>query len=71
MRRCVSCGAETVSGESLCGHHITPEQSWAEVNRVFCDLLHRGIEPPPVELDIPLFEESEVCVTADFDVVAV
>lgn len=40
---CVQCGV--VSFVELCPHHITGDSEWCRANRVFCDWLHRRIEP--------------------------
>jgi hypothetical protein len=46
MSLCAACGAELVNGGYLCPyHHVSTEDDWAEGNRVFCDLFHRGKEP--------------------------
>ena len=58
MPRCASCGTSNPVGEAICAHHLRPETDWAIANRVFCDLLHRRIEPPPVTLDIGFSYET-------------
>lgn len=57
ITRCPSCGAANPASDGLCAHHIATEVSWATANRVFCDFLHRRIEPPPVALEIEHFYE--------------
>ncbi len=52
-RYCSLCGTPHPGGDStgedsICSHHITTDVDWAVANRVFCDLLHRRIEPAPV-----------------------
>lgn len=42
---CFVCGSELWNGELICGHHTVGVEDWAQVNRIACDLLHRGIEP--------------------------
>jgi hypothetical protein len=44
---CASCGIERWDGVELCPQHdaFLPDD-WAEGNRLLCDLLHRGKEPP-------------------------
>jgi len=58
MHRCPSCGAPNPIGDGICSHHIATEVNWAVANRVFCDLLHRRIEPAPVAVDFSVFEEE-------------
>ena len=51
MGLCALCGHQTLDGGTLCGFHVAREpDKWAAWNRVMCDFLHRGIEPPPSEL---------------------
>jgi len=45
VTRCVLCGAENSDDVALCRHHTVGDQEWAAVNRLFCDFVHRGIEP--------------------------
>ena len=52
MSRCASCGTSNPGIDFICSHHITAEANWAHANRVFCDLIHRGIEPEPVHLEL-------------------
>jgi hypothetical protein len=41
---CASCGLER-DGRELCAQHdYSVPDGWAEGNRVWCDLFHRGIE---------------------------
>lgn len=43
---CSLCRADVLDGSGLCPHHIRMrEASWAEANRIMCDLIHRGKEP--------------------------
>lgn len=56
MPRCPSCGVQS-SNEGICLHHIPVDADWAQANRIFCDLLHRRIEPPLVpnaNVDFPI-----------------
>jgi hypothetical protein len=46
MTRCVLCGGENDDDIFLCRHHTVGDEDWASLNRLFCDLLHRGIVPP-------------------------
>lgn len=51
-RHCSSCGTSLPGpGPNLCPHHHNPDTEWAAANRVFCDFLHRGVDPPPVVLE--------------------
>jgi len=65
MSRCVLCGGENEDDTLLCRHHTVGDEEWAYVNRLFCDFLHRGIEPPypavpdPVEPWVVLDVEAE------------
>lgn len=59
MPLCAICVATNPAvGEAICRHHIRPEADWAIANRVFCDFLHRRIEPPPSKVEISLFDET-------------
>lgn len=50
MSFCAMCGSELQDGSRLCRHHyLSGEDKWAEVNRILCDLLHRGKEPKRLE----------------------
>jgi hypothetical protein len=53
--RCPSCGSPNPTPDGICAHHLANEVNWSVANRVFCDLLHRQIEPPPVTVDIEGF----------------
>jgi hypothetical protein len=61
MSLCASCGLELPGDGGLCPHHhCVYGEDWAEGNKIFCDWLHRRIEPPKVsESDIPLGEEDQ------------
>lgn len=51
-RHCASCSTVLPgAGPNLCPHHHNPDAEWAAANRVFCALIHRGVEPPPVVLE--------------------
>jgi hypothetical protein len=52
MPRCACCGTSNPVGEAICAHHLRPEVDWAAANRIFCDFVHRGIEPPAVPLEL-------------------
>jgi hypothetical protein len=56
-RRCPSCGAANPPTSGVCAHHIATEVDWATANRVFCDLLHRRIPPPPIPIELDPFYE--------------
>ena len=43
ITRCILCGAE--SDDEVCRYHTADDVEWAALNRLFCDLLHRGIRP--------------------------
>ena len=48
---CAAGGVANPNNSSLCAHHHSAYgDEWAVANRVFCDLLHRRIEPAPVVL---------------------
>ena len=50
MSCCALCGMQLVGDAQLCPHHdFAAENRWAVDNRLMCDLLHRGIIPPPRE----------------------
>ncbi len=52
MSLCASCGSALINDAFLCPHHhLSTGDHWAEANRVFCDLLHRGKEPTPLRND--------------------
>jgi hypothetical protein len=53
--RCHVCENETVSPGRVCAHHLTRDTSWAQANRLMCDLVHRGLVPPrPWDADEPV-----------------
>ena len=56
MSRCVLCGGENEDDIALCRHHTVGDLDWATVNRLFCDFLHRGIEPPHPAISEPVEE---------------
>jgi hypothetical protein len=41
----------------VCAHHIATEVNWATANRIFCDFLHRRIQPPPIPMELDPFYE--------------
>ena len=46
MANCLQCYSETNGRNLLCpSHSIIISDSWARVNSIMCDLLHRGINP--------------------------
>ena len=45
ITRCILCGADSDDDVALCPHHTAGDVEWAALNRLFCDLLHRGIRP--------------------------
>jgi hypothetical protein len=47
MNHCAVCGQELVGEVGLCPYHYGVEaDGWSSVNRIMCDLIHRGIVPP-------------------------
>lgn len=69
---CASCGNDTRDG--LCHFHVSGESDWPRVNRIMCDLFHRGVEPrrlseterfdgnipnTSAEVDVPTFSGYE------------
>jgi hypothetical protein len=47
MSLCVVCGYSTLEAGDICTHHTASYSAdWAEGNKLFCDLLHRGIVSP-------------------------
>ncbi len=65
MPRCASCGTQSPVEDGICLHHIATEANWAIANRIFCDLLHRRIEPPPVPSEEPVAYEVFALVGGD------
>ena len=63
MRLCPLCGELTRVDEGVCPHHFAIDQEWAVRNRVFCDFLHRRVQPQAVLLTIDVDEALEL--TAD------
>ena len=57
---CALCGVPNPVGDGVCAHHLPIDLTWAAANRVFCDFLHRRIEPPPAPLKIDLDEALEL-----------
>lgn len=62
---CAACGSSLFGAEAergVCGHHhAVAVEGWAVANRVFCDWLHRRIEPPHVPwVEAPPVEWSDV-----------
>jgi hypothetical protein len=46
MSWCASCGLTLSGTVALCRHHaVVCGQDWAVANRIFCDLIHRGVVP--------------------------
>ena len=44
MSLCHRCGLTAESG--LCTYHLHEQpEVWARANRIFCDMLHRGVVP--------------------------
>jgi hypothetical protein len=51
MSLCIFCGVQLSGAEGLCLHHERLEEhGWAAVNRVMCNLFHRGIVPARLPL---------------------
>ena len=50
MSVCAQCAMPVVAGE-LCPIHIIAHDDWATQNRIACDFVHRGVEPPNVTKD--------------------
>lgn len=48
MSCCIVCGRESdvLTGDRMCTSHDNTDSNWPIVNRMFCDFVHRGIEPP-------------------------
>lgn len=47
MSICLVCGATVPPGTAVCpGHEAMFDHAWSESNRIICDFLHRGKEPP-------------------------
>jgi hypothetical protein len=68
MRLCVCCAVELPDDQLLCPHHHEGflDATWARWNRLVCDLLHRGIEPPRV----PVITVPDECAVAEPAVVS-
>ena len=54
---CAACSTVTPGNAGICAHHTVSVDEWAHANRTFCDLLHRGVEPPPVVLEPVPYEQ--------------
>lgn len=67
MSRCVLCGGENEGDLSLCLHHTVGDLDWSTVNRLFCDFLHRGVQPPHPVLSERIEEEPWVVLDVDVD----
>jgi hypothetical protein len=67
MSLCIACAVELPNAEALCPHHDTAfaNDEWARWNRIVCDLIHRGIEPPPADA-APKAEEVSALMPSDF-----
>jgi hypothetical protein len=61
---CAACSVELSDGGELCPHHHASfaGDHWAYWNRVMCDLIHRGIEPPvlPASEPVPATEDASL-----------
>lgn len=54
MTLCPTCGTTNVDGVPICPHHAHAHgDDYATAARVFCNLIHRKIEPPPNDVQIP------------------
>jgi hypothetical protein len=52
-------------GVLICPHHLNlHSDEWAVANRTFCNFVHRGIEPPPVVVELAA-ESQEPTVVYD------
>ena len=41
---CIRCGLELSGEDNLCNHHFAElDDEWSKSNRIWCNLLHRGI----------------------------
>ena len=50
MSLCTYCGVQVSGPERLCTHHHDVSgDDWAAVNRLMCDLFHRGRAPNRLE----------------------
>jgi hypothetical protein len=71
MTRCVLCGGENEDDIALCRHHTVGDLDWATVNRLFCDFLHRGVEPPRPPISEPIEPWLVLDVESDSEAMAV
>ena len=56
------CSGETnVAGPAICLYHAMGDAEWATVNRLACNLVHRGVVPPG-----PRDEEPEPSITVEY-----
>lgn len=47
MNICLVCGMTVPAGTAVCpGHEIVADRAWSQSNRIICDFVHRGKEPP-------------------------
>jgi hypothetical protein len=56
---CACCGGPTFDGAEICAHHllwVEEPLAWSDANRIMCDFIHRGIEPPVPPGAMPLEE---------------
>jgi hypothetical protein len=58
MGICALCGTTIPLGVGICPHHITTDENWAVANRVFCDFLHRGVQPARIAVPLDIFDEA-------------
>lgn len=58
MRLCALCGTRNPVGGDICAHHVSTDENWAAANRVFCDFLHRRIEPLAVPWTVEELDEA-------------
>jgi hypothetical protein len=49
MRLCAACGLQIANTSELCPHHVPHGATWAESNRIMCDLIHRRKIPPRLD----------------------
>lgn len=58
MSNCPLCGAGTPGRPAeICPHHLRAEgegREWSTRNRIMCDFVHRGIQPPDNDVSLGL-----------------
>ncbi len=52
MTICLVCGITVPAGTAVCpGHAVMADRAWSQSNRIICDFVHRGKEPPRLPPD--------------------